>query len=110
MEEAGVSMDLSELRTWLEKAMFGDSMSYTPKGLIIDADWGSLRIAALYSHIAFRAAFLFDSRADDTGEVVNVRPWPASCSVLCCLVWCYLVWAWLVLSCLGLCPHGNLQS
>ena len=62
-----------QVQRWLESAFFGKSMSYSPSGMLWGQDWGTLRIAALYAHIAFKAAEILDKAADDTGEVVNVR-------------------------------------
>ena len=62
-----------QVQRWLESAFFGKSMSYSPDGMLWGQEWGTLRIAALYAHIAFKAAEILDKRADDNGEVVNVR-------------------------------------
>lgn len=62
------------MQRWLEAAFFGNKgMPYSPEGLMVAVDWGSLRVAALHASVAFKAAHILDTRADDSGEVVNVR-------------------------------------
>jgi hypothetical protein len=65
--------DLQELQRWLEDAMWGKSMQYSPKGQLFDFDfkWGSLRIGALYAHVAFRAAEIIDGAEEN--NPANVR-------------------------------------
>eukprot|EP00892_Ulva_mutabilis_P001908 jgi/Ulvmu1/11718/UM008_0129.1 len=45
--------------------MGGDGSPYTPKGLLLESEWGSLRNAALVAHAALRAALLVDAPAVD---------------------------------------------
>lgn len=73
LEEVGEGAMLQSVQHWLNDHMSGKDAKYTQKGLWHEADWGSLRNAALIAHVALRAAKIMDERAFDSGEVVNVR-------------------------------------
>lgn len=78
LEEVGEGAMLQSVQLWLNNHMSGKDAKFTQKGLWHEADWGSLRNAALLAHVALRTAKIMDERAFDSGEVVNVRPPPVS--------------------------------
>ena len=105
LEEVGEGAMLQSVQLWLNDHMSGKDARFTLKGLWHEAEWGTLRNAALIAHVALRTAQILDNRAFDSGEVVNVRCSPAciprtrhaaSFSVglnpSCCAMLCGLCW------------------
>lgn len=72
LEEVGEGAMLQSVQLWLNDHMSGKDAQYSIKGLWHEADWGSLRDAALIASVAMRTAKIMDERAFDSGEVVNV--------------------------------------